>query len=63
MITIPEIKVRIHEFDLQVLLDQIKAEWSKSCFMEIIIRDDKPDQIEFTKDWTAILTREEDLPF
>lgn len=61
MITIPEISFRMHEFDLEALVDQLEN--SNNTRIEIILKDRFPDQIEF--DWTgvAILTREEDLPF
>lgn len=61
MITIPEISFRIHEFELVSLLDQLK--WSDKWRIEIVLKDKFPDQIEFTNEWVAILTREEDLPF
>lgn len=61
MITIPEISFRIHEFELKALVDQLEN--SKHTRIEIILKDRFPDQIEFTNDWVAILTRESDLPF
>lgn len=61
MITIPEIRFRIHEFELKCLVDQL--EWSDKWRIEIILKDKHPDQIEFDNNWVAILTREEDLPF
>ena len=61
MITIPKISFRIHEFELKALVDQLEN--SNNTRIEIILKDRFPDQIEFTNDWVAILTREEDLPF
>ena len=61
MIYVEPIKIRIHEFELRCLLDQL--EWRTEPRIEILIKDNYPDQIEFTNEWVAILTREEDLPF
>ena len=61
MITIPEITFRMHKFELKCLVDQL--EWSDRWRVEITLKDKYPDQIEFTNEWVAILTREEDLPF
>ena len=61
MMYVDPVKIRIHEFELRCLLDQI--EWWKKTRIEILIKDNYPDQIEFTNEWVAILTREEDLPF
>lgn len=61
MIHVEPIRIRIHEFELRCLIDQI--EWGKKTRIEVIIKDNYPDQIEFTNYWVAILSREEDLPF
>lgn len=63
MINIPEISFRLHGFELQCLLDQLRG--SNSTRIEIILKDRFPDQIEFDGTGVAILTREEswDLPF
>lgn len=61
MIYVEPVKVRIHEFELRCLLDQLEGKTEPR--IEILIKDNYPDQIEFTNEWVAILTREQDLPF
>lgn len=61
MLKIGHIRFRLYEFELECLRDQLRR-WDK-WRIEIMVIDNNPDQIEFTNDWVAILTREEDLPF
>lgn len=61
MITVEPIRIRLHEFELQCLMDQL--EWGNKTRIEILIKDNYPDQIEFDNNGVAILSREQDLPF
>lgn len=61
MLEIDHIRFRLYEFELECLRDQLR--WWDKWRIEIMVIDNNPDQIEFTSDWVAILTREEDLPF